>query len=246
MQKPTQLAATEATLNGSTLRRLAIGARALYTVLRDPNETEQVLILGLALSRSKFPELLTRFLLSDEGASLLRDQLSINSKAIDFGWLRSLPKGTLGREYIDFVDREKIDPDFFEPPPGLPEVPTYISQRMRQTHDLWHVLTGYSTDVPGELSLQAFTYAQTDMPPALLVSLFGTLKFAWRDPKLLKMTLDGYRRGRRATFLPNVRWEDRWELPIDDVRREFGILPAEIEPVIWGRDPSKPSHGMSS
>ena len=35
----------------------------------------------------------------------------------------------------------------------------YLAQRMRQTHDIWHVLTGYATDVAGEVQLQAFTLA---------------------------------------------------------------------------------------
>jgi ubiquinone biosynthesis protein Coq4 len=35
-----------------------------------------------------------------------------------------------------------------------------VGQRTRQTHDLWHVLTGLGTDIPGEIALQAFTYEQ--------------------------------------------------------------------------------------
>ncbi len=223
MDKATQVAATRAALHGNALERLTVGTRALFSLLRDPNDTEQVLILGIVAGRSSFPLFLTRFLLTGDGASLLRDRPAIDSKHVDFAWLRSLPAGTLGREYIDFVDREKIDPDFFQAPPNLPEVPTYISQRMRQTHDLWHVVTGYHTDVAGELALQAFSYGQTDMPPPFLVSLFGALKFGVEDRRIFGMTLDGFRRGKKAQFLPSVRWEDRWTRSLTDVRREFDI-----------------------
>jgi ubiquinone biosynthesis protein Coq4 len=35
---------------------------------------------------------------------------------------------------------------------------SYLLLRLRQTHDLWHVVTGFSTNVPGELGLKAFVY----------------------------------------------------------------------------------------
>lgn len=235
MQKPTQVSATHAALHGSAFERLNVGTRALLQVLRNPNDTEQVLILGLVAGRSRFPLFLTRFLLTDDGASLLSERPAIDSKHVDFAWLRSLPEGTLGRAYIDFVDREKIDPDFFQPPPNLPAVPTYISQRMRQTHDLWHVVTGYHTDVAGELALQAFTYGQTDMPPPLLVSVFGSMRFGIEDRRIFKMTFDGFRRGRRASFLPSVRWEDRWTHALADVRLELGIEDPRVEAIALER-----------
>ena len=36
-----------------------------------------------------------------------------------------------------------------------------FGKRMRDQHDLWHVLTGYGRDTFGEDFLLAFTYAQT-------------------------------------------------------------------------------------
>ena len=45
---------------------------------------------------------------------------------------------------------------------------TYVIKRLRQTHDLWHVLTGIDLDVPGELELQAFTLLQMRVPSTLV------------------------------------------------------------------------------
>jgi len=39
-----------------------------------------------------------------------------------------------------------------------------LRNRMRDTHDLWHVVTGYKGDLVGEASLLAFLFAQTRNP----------------------------------------------------------------------------------
>ena len=39
-----------------------------------------------------------------------------------------------------------------------------FGMRMRDSHDLWHCVTGYSRDLVGEASLLAFTFAQTRNP----------------------------------------------------------------------------------
>jgi len=36
---------------------------------------------------------------------------------------------------------------------------------------------------------------------------------------------EAYARGKAAKPLIGVRWENYWELPLDDVRAEFDILP---------------------
>jgi ubiquinone biosynthesis protein Coq4 len=36
----------------------------------------------------------------------------------------------------------------------------------------------------------------------------------------------GARRGRKSAFLPAVYWEDHWERPLEDVRRDLGIEPS--------------------
>lgn len=48
-----------------------------------------------------------------------------------------------------------------------------VSGRMRDTHDLWHVLTGYSGDVLGETALLGFIFAQTGNPGVALIIALG-------------------------------------------------------------------------
>src|SRR5581483_1426369 len=93
------------------------------------------------------------------GKRILEERPSIDREHVDFDALRRLPDGTLGREYVRFLDDNHITPDVFQKPEIGDDRIAYVMQRVRQTHDLWHVLTGYTPDVPGEILLQAFTYA---------------------------------------------------------------------------------------
>src|SRR5690606_37799839 len=103
-------------------------------------------------------------------------------------------------------------------------VPRYVAQRVRQTHDVWHVLTGYGPDVEDELALQGFTFAQMGMPSSFLIATLGTLA---RAPRSIARVLEGYRRGKASAFLPTVRFEAMWQRPLLDVRRELRIPPAQ-------------------
>lgn len=222
-----ELAAAKAALEGSAGERLWVALRALRRLLNNPQDTRQVFVLGVAINARRFPEFMTRFVTAPGGLELLRDKPAIDSHAVDFAALAALPADTLGGAFARHMKENSLSPDLFQAPPGLPEPVAYVVQRVRQTHDLWHVLTGYATDVPGELALQAFYYGLIGLPSSLLISLFGTLRYArkFRQTGLFQMVQGGYRRGRQAAFLPTVRWEDWWQEPLAEVRRRVGIEP---------------------
>ncbi len=219
----TERQAVAIALDGSPVERLRVGAGALRRLLADPDDTVQVFLMGLVLNAPFFPQLLTRIATDAAGARLLEEKPLIDGRSVDWDRLRALPGSTLGGAYTRYLDDNHLDPDLFHAPPGLPEPARFIAQRIRQTHDVWHVLTGYAPDVPGELALQGFTFAQLHMPSALLLSTLGT---AARAPRAARTVLDGYRRGRDAKFLPVVRFEDAWERDLDEVRRELRVRPA--------------------
>lgn len=213
-------------IEGTPLERAAMAARAMRRLIADPDDTRQVFYVGLLVNRRTYPLFLARFTTEDEGARLLRDRPSIDRAHVDYDALRALPETTLGGAYARFLDANELDPDLFQAPPGLPEVPAYIAQRMRQVHDLWHVLTGYGTDVAGEIALQAFTWGNTGMASAKAVALLGGLKLAAKDPPALKLAAEGYVNGRRARFLAPIRIEDHFARSLDELRAEWNIRAA--------------------
>lgn len=225
---PNEHAAAAIALSGSRLDRLKISGTALLNLMRNPEDTHQVFVLGIALNAPVFPKLLARFVAEDRDGKLLREQPSIDSTHVDFAKLMALPESTLGGAFARHMKKNNLDPDLFQAPPDLPPTVAYVAKRIRQTHDIWHLLTGYDTDVAGEIALQAFYFAHLRMPSALALATFGTLRYLTKFPdrNLVAMVKDGYRRGKTATFLPTVRWEELWETPLDEVRARLHIEPA--------------------
>lgn len=201
--------------------------RTLATLARDPGRLDQVLVLGQTVNLPTVARAIDRVEKDPAGHALLEEQPRIDRAHVDLDALRALPDGTLGREYTRFLDDNGITPDAFE---ALPDVgdprAAYMMLRVRQTHDLWHVLTGYAADVRGELLLQAFTYGQTRAPSALLIAGLGTLRWAFKWPGQLKALREAFRRGERTGFLPTFRWESHWSKPVTELRALLECPPA--------------------
>jgi ubiquinone biosynthesis protein Coq4 len=99
---------------------------------------------------------------------------------------------------------------------------------MRQTHDLWHVITGHDTDAASEVALQAFTFAQVRAPSSGILAFLGTLRGLREKPGIARDTISSLRHGLRAAPFPPFPWEDHWTTPLVEVRRMLGIPTAGI------------------
>jgi ubiquinone biosynthesis protein COQ4 len=210
-------------------RRARTVVRTLATLARDPGRLDQVLVLSQTVNLPAVARAMERIDSDGNGRELLAEQPRIDRAHVDFEALRRLPDGTLGREYTRFLDDNGITPDAFEKLPDIgDERAAYVMLRMRQTHDLWHVLTGYTPDVRGEILLQAFTYAQTRAPSSLLIALFGTVRWAFKWPKQAKALREAFMRGERTGFLATFRWEDHWATPVSELRGMLACPPAEV------------------
>jgi ubiquinone biosynthesis protein COQ4 len=210
-------------------RRARTVVRSLATLARDPGRLDQVLVLTQTMNLAAVARAMGRIEKEGVGQALLAQQPRIDRAHVDFDALRKLPDGTLGREYTRFLDENGITPDAFEKLPDIgDERAAYVMLRMRQTHDLWHVLTGYTPDVRGEVLLQAFTYAQTRAPSALLIALFGTVRFGFKWPQQGKALREAFARGERTGFLATFEWEDHWATPVAELRTLLACPPAEV------------------
>jgi ubiquinone biosynthesis protein COQ4 len=205
-------------------------ARALGALLSNPDDLPQVFTLIDALSGTAPHRLLFKFRRSPEGAALLHEKPDIARVLADREGLRALPEGSLGRTYLAFVESEGITPEGIRDASleadakserRRPEMFKYLHQRMRDTHDLWHAVTGYKGDVAGELSLLAFTLAQNwNSAVALIIAAAIVKGVGSIDVPLI---LDGYRRGRESAWLPSQRWEVLLPLPIEQVRARLRV-----------------------
>ena len=152
----------------------------------------------------------------------------------DRDMLRALPDGSLGRAYLEFVERENLSAD------GLtdasvkggriikdPDLALYAA-RTRDMHDLWHVTTGYGRDGLGELSLLAFTYAQLGNIGIAMIIYFGARGGVREsgDKRIWKAIWEGYRNGRSATWWAAEDWEGLLAAPLEEVRKQLKFAPA--------------------
>jgi ubiquinone biosynthesis protein COQ4 len=205
-------------------------ARTIVSTLgklaRDPGRLDQVLVLAQTVNLPAVARAIGRIDELPAGHALLEEQPRIDRDHVDFAALKQLPDGTLGREYVRFLEDNGITPDVFAelPDVGDPRA-AYLMLRMRQTHDLWHVLTGYQPDVRGEILLQAFTFSQTRAPSALIIALFGTVRWAFKWPNQGKALRDAFHRGKRTGFLPTFRWEEQWATPVSELREQLHCPP---------------------
>lgn len=213
--------------SGNRLRRLWLGLVAGLRLLLNPRDTRQVFVLASAVDRPRLSVLLAHLKELPEGRALLEARAAIDSKSVDFARLRGLPAHTLGGAYARMLEREQLDPDLFQPPPLLSPELAYVAQRVRQSHDLWHVLTGLSTSIPDEVALQAFTRAQLHNNTSRLIVVFGTLFYGLRYPQMRRHARVWQRAGSRCTFLLTVRWEELWEVPLDQLREQLGLIVPE-------------------
>jgi ubiquinone biosynthesis protein COQ4 len=206
---------------------------ALGRLIRDPNDTEQAFRIVRALDGAHGEQLFARFAASEGGKKLLRDRPSILAALTDRGALAALPEGSLGRAYLTFCEREGITPG------GLVEASAiegraelepdflYMADRLRDSHDLWHVIAGYRTDLLGENSVLAFTSAQTGSPGVSFLAAAGYLRSYSFDGELAgpgrALVRDAWVRGRAAAWLPEVHFEEMLAQPLVEVRARLGL-----------------------
>lgn len=145
----------------------------------------------------------------------------------DVDGLLSLSPETLGGMYARHMKSRGLRPDFFDAVTPRHNL-HYLRLRMRQTHDIWHTLTGFDTNPVGEVGLQAFYFAQFTNGQSALIIAGAILKSILRRrygelEQFVEAFCDGYRNGRRAQPLLGVKWEDLWQEPVEDLRRRYNI-----------------------
>ena len=222
--------------------RAHVVADATRKTIANPEDTSQVFRIAEALSFGAPGRIARKFSASPSGARLVRDRDDIQSLLSDRARLEAMPGGSLAHAYLQFLDSEGVtaaglveasergSSGMFEPGHTADDDTGWVQRRIRDTHDLWHAVTGYKGDLLGEISLLAFTFAQTRHPGIGFLAGLG-LAFA-SHPGQRRLVTDGYRRGRRAEWLPAQDWAALLPLPLDEVRKRLRVgPPPAYEPV---------------
>ncbi len=216
--------------------------RAASRLLRNPEDTRQVFVVMTALRGRSGRRMFDRFIKSPVGAAVTAERRRLLDRLQDHAGLAALQDGSLGRAYLAFMQAEQLTAD------GLVDASeagrtgalgadaALFRDRMRDMHDLTHVVTGYGRDGLGELSLLAFMFRHTGNLGGALIALMGMGRFARHGAGGLARAavFEGFRHGGRARWLPGQDWEALLARPLDEVRRELNIVAparyAEVQP----------------
>lgn len=153
----------------------------------------------------------------------------------DLGALEELADGTLGHGYVSFLRRNGLHPFVIsdEVEDALIQNNLFVA-RYGLVHDIFHVLTGFGTDYPGELGVWAFVAAQGYACGHWVAVLFACFLYPILSPTRLKALWrslwQGMRMGRQAQSLIAIPWENYWDQDLNDVRRQWGIVVADTAP----------------
>jgi ubiquinone biosynthesis protein Coq4 len=146
---------------------------------------------------------------------------------INLDELSQLPAGTLGYIYAVEMQVRGFDPNFYKKVPVVDDI-SYLKMLWRSTHDIYHVVAEFDTDVLGEIGLQAFILAQSAMPISVMLVSFGMVLISLYHPEKLQPLMieiaRGYRLGSHTPgkFIAQ-RWDEFWDVPLGEIRALLGM-----------------------
>jgi ubiquinone biosynthesis protein COQ4 len=194
-------------------------------LLLDPNRLADVFVLDRAITTAEVLERIAARVRADPHAA---ESLAKRSRLspIDVERLGRMPEGTLGRAVAEFLRARDLDPKDL-PRQDAWDEGSFVRAHLYETHDIWHVVTGFDTDVAGELGVQAFYSAQLDgaLPRYLLVG--GLVQARIWAPHDWSRRLDaiarGWTLGVRARPLFGQDWDALFGEPLDAVRGRLNL-----------------------
>lgn len=209
---------------------------AVYRLARKPDDVRFVFMIGnsqdnIAEVARKRGEIRDPFVGNAALENMWQDRY--HPERYDIADLLRLPADTLGGAYARHMTRLGLRPDFYDKVTPRHKL-HYLRLRLRQTHDIWHVLTGFDTGEFGEVGLQAFYFAQVTNGQSVLIGVGAMLKSILRArfgdvEKFVEVFCEGYAMGRRARSLLAVKWEEIWEEPLETLRQRCAIaVPAHL------------------
>jgi ubiquinone biosynthesis protein COQ4 len=163
----------------------------------------------------------------------------------DREYLMSLPEGSLGREFLSFMD-ENLDfyagyqydmyknawADALED-----EEKKRFMSRLFACHDFVHLTVGWSRMILGEAHAAAFhsTPHQNDSNSFKFLVTVGHIKVlaTAKDLKTLWMFIKSIREAKRLSkkipFIATIDWESMMAMPLEEVKKKIGVSEDDIK-----------------
>ena len=210
---------------------------AMGRLLKDKEDTGQVYDIMQALNGDAYEKAYRRMLDTPAAGRVAYERRELEPMLMDDVWLDSFADGTVGAAYRHFVRSENISAkglaDIGRAKQGSSEdiahPYAWFGRRIRDTHDIWHILSGYHRDGLGEACLVAFSYAQTRGLGWGFIGAVAAFR-AWRSgsARAAKAIWQGYKRGKAAKWLSGEDYVQLLNEPLDAARKRLNITPPTI------------------
>jgi ubiquinone biosynthesis protein COQ4 len=212
-----------------TLQQTLRGLKAFVILLIDESGSlEPVWELSHSLvDGAAFQQAIATMKTTPEVAALLAERYV--APPHDLEALRHCPPESLGYQYAAAMQRDGFQP--FAPTIGLDSDSRYVEYRWQQTHDIWHLVTGFDVSEIGEIGLQAFYLAQFQLPLASFLIANALIATTLWQPEtlgaLLTAIAQGWQMGKTARPLIAQKWEAAWEKPLSVWQAELNLTPLQ-------------------
>jgi len=151
--------------------------------------------------------------------------------AIDLEALSQLSRGTLGHTYATVMKTLGYDPNFFR----QREIETdedWLTMRLRKTHDLVHLVTGFGP-TGGELGVLSIQAVQIGYPMSVVLQVASIGMALKQQPERLPDVTQQVARGMGMAIqmkpLIAQRWEDGWDKTVHQWREDLNITDPVID-----------------
>lgn len=202
-------------------------------LIKDKEDTSLVFKIFESLPSGSFMTRARDLCLSERGEMLRATEPALPAILDDHAALRRTPKGSLAHAYCDFMEAEGLTAA------GLvaeaeslgrakyPDLLQWFMERSRDTHDLFHVLTGYGRDALGEQCVLLFTHGQSPSQGHLLIGYAGAanIKKMVKDSAapVIAAVREAHRTGKGAPSLMAQPIREILAQPLDEVRAALRI-----------------------
>lgn len=177
------------------------------------------------------------FLTLERGQRIRESEPFLPDLLDDHEALRKLPEGSLAHAYCDFMEAEGLTAHglvdefdkFADGRMVFDDQFQWYFNRLRDVHDLLHVLTGYGRDALGEQCVLAFTYSQQPSPAHLFIGYAGGLEIKKGDKfkvPVFKAIREAQKQGKACPRIMEQPVRELLALPLEEARRRLNITPA--------------------
>ena len=200
-----------------------ISPNSLAELFRDSPDFDRILLLSIILAKSPAAAPMKRFLQENKDmAVMLKDRW--RPASVDLDALTNLSENSLGYHYAKHMVDNKIPMMKYDDPVSSDS--DYIVHRLRETHDILHTLVGCGISDDDELQIQAFAIFNLRSPLNVVLAVVLLFRLFYSGCPLDQAVAafsKGAQHGVRAKNILAFKFEDGWDRPINDWRKELCI-----------------------